>query len=1117
MAQNLFEKYGIKEVADVTLYRIDRKDETYESQRKISISSILKGALTKEMVFPLDEDGKGSADGYEAYVFKDADVLTHFNYDCDDVIEVKGSSLFIDNADPAIVSGTYTAGQEVTGADLTAITTYLTDGTPANIFGATNVALLSLVEKSSNKSIRDRLAELIAKGYSVTANSLQISKVKSRGTVSEDAGKSGADIAAQDFIVMKSEAVTPLVFDNITQAAFEAAVEANGGAVTKDGGTITSAYITFIVPKDATPEEIMGAFQAQQKRLYEDLGIIVRFTQPVRDSSTTTTKFSGTITVPVTFDNGVDTDPVAGSIEFTFADATVSGSIDTIITAAKSGSLTQAQLEALIAEAGTNEDVTVEYTTITAAQVADIVSIGTVVVVEDTPAEYQTFLVTFSATLAASDEMETGIFELTEDTVGHWSMDRDNAIGTHEFSYPEQICMIFAKNQNLITKAGTRFAFAEPNLMFGGFDFDDNFAAAPNSKERVVVVGLAGRISENLYDFEEIDAAIKEMKDTIEAKAYDITYTDYAELVVEDEMGYYLPQQLGGFYDKKTESVTFFDENTTYGDFASARKGIDLGIYNAVNTWGDDTHYSINDAIDALKQEQKLVDAGTDFTEAGFTRVFGGYKVTGKASQSETPLDDVGRGLEYEDYTLNGVALTDLVTGKKLSSLYNLDSVIQALSVADTDGQVGQIRISSTAQMESNRAIYVDPDSGVLANRANIYLLKNVNGRALAMDKVGIFEFYDKKGNRLYYQDKVFAGTAFLALVVIGSFGLVFVVERHGNKNIKKTAWMINENGYITDKQAERIVKNGLIHTVDVTVCDESFDATCTVGSIKVRRTKKNVLQYTPVLFLDTLKVSTLEQASETTDATGGRGNAKLITWDYGKEITLSIEDALYTPASMAAIWAGEDGNLKNGVKDTTIIKRMEPIVAKRNFIIPAGNSEGIPSEGVTTAQAVYFDPKTMDPFQDGTPIAEGERILKWTQSVAYPGESIGNTIEISADKFPGTYMVQGETLVRDKATGKDQRFQFTIPEAKMSAEDTSITLEADGDPVVFSFTMNVLRPENGVMMKFVQFDVVENEEENDGSTMVKDTENLNLLDDAEMYRVSAAEDEELVIGATEY
>ena len=43
--QNLFEKYGIKEVADVTFYRIERKNETYESQRKIAVSSILKSAL----------------------------------------------------------------------------------------------------------------------------------------------------------------------------------------------------------------------------------------------------------------------------------------------------------------------------------------------------------------------------------------------------------------------------------------------------------------------------------------------------------------------------------------------------------------------------------------------------------------------------------------------------------------------------------------------------------------------------------------------------------------------------------------------------------------------------------------------------------------------------------------------------------------------------------------------------------------------------------------------------------------------------------------------------------------------------------------------------------------
>lgn len=66
--------------------------------------------------------------------------------------------------------------------------------------------------------------------------------------------------------------------------------------------------------------------------------------------------------------------------------------------------------------------------------------------------------------------------------------------------------------------------------------------------------------------------------------------------------------------------------------------------------------------------------------------------------------------------------------------------------------------------------------------------------------------------------------------------------------------------------------------------------------------------------------------------------------------------------------------------------------------------------------------------------------------------------------------------------------------------------------------TLNVLRPDDGVMVKLIQYDVVENEEENDGSTMIKDTENLNLLDDAEMYRVSADElEDEVYIGATEY
>jgi hypothetical protein len=243
-----------------------------------------------------------------------------------------------------------------------------------------------------------------------------------------------------------------------------------------------------------------------------------------------------------------------------------------------------------------------------------------------------------------------------------------------------------------------------------------------------------------------------------------------------------------------------------------------------------------------------------------------------------------------------------------------------------------------------------------------------------------------------------------------------------------------------------------------------------------------------------------------------------LIGWDYGKEITLNLQDALFTPASMSAIFGSYEGNdFTKGVKDVTSIDRMEPCTAKRSFIVPAGNSNGTPTEADKTAQAVYYDPNTMKPYPDGTPIAEGERFLKYTRSVAYAGQSLGHMIEISADKFPGTYKIVGDTFARAKDGGVDQRFQFVIPQAKMQSNQT-ITLEAEGEPTVFDMNMTVLRPDDGVMVRFIQYDVVENEEENDGSTMVKDTENLNLLDDAELFKVTSVdENDEDAIGATEY
>ena len=45
----------------------------------------------------------------------------------------------------------------------------------------------------------------------------------------------------------------------------------------------------------------------------------------------------------------------------------------------------------------------------------------------------------------------------------------------------------------------------------------------------------------------------------------------------------------------------------------------------------------------------------------------------------------------------------------------------------------------------------------------------------------------------------------------------------------------------------------------------------------------------TPVISFDTLKVSNIESTAETSEARGGKGNAALISWDYGREVTVTL------------------------------------------------------------------------------------------------------------------------------------------------------------------------------------------------------------------------------------
>lgn len=914
--QNLFTKYGIKEVADVTFYRIEKKSQNYEVQREIPVSSILKGIISTQKVYPINDEGIGDVDGFDAFVFKDADLITGTNYDCDDQILVRESYVISFNS---------------THED----TPVLAKGLGHN--------------KKPTESDTHTEAKPLEQAYQDFIKN---------GTVDwKEEDDDEFEMKVTDFTVTRWNTHNGIQLTDIDLDGYKAK-ESEDGDTNLYKSTTSDGVLTVVKVEKETKEDGSEVYRKYYKATY---------------------------TVNTVYENEAD--------------------------------------------------------------------------------------------------LKTGIYRQSVEKKEElaYQPDFNKVPGTHEYSYARQALMIFSKEQNLITKLGTRYVFNEVDTIFGNITFDDAFAVAPNSKERVVVVGLEGKTTYGTYDLEEVRTAINELTGIVYAKAYDVKYKNYVELVVEDEMGYYRPDFLGAGYRRRTDGTAYlsnyFDYDASqndedhadkghtgdptkalnqYKEWAKKGRGVDPILGNAV-MWGDQEHYSINDAIDALRQREKNLDTNMDSQKIGISSVFGGYRV-GKNRNSYRPrvgytdqfkFADGIREQHYSYTTSANPVQDDTWKISKYKSLYDLQSVIDMLNqiaLEETSDNL-TVRVNVADATASNRAIYVNTTATGGAASAYIYILHNKN-KVLARDKDGIFEFEDKKGNTLYYQDKIFAGVETLALVIIGNKGIIFVVNRWDTKSHDKVAWMVNDSGYLNNDEAKYVVKNGLIHTITVTDNDESFEATCEVESLKVRKVNKVVDRYVPVLFLDTLKISTLEQTGEETYATGGKGNAQLIGWDYGKEITLSLEDALFTPASMSLMWGAGGDNFVDAVKDAKKIDSMQKVTAPRSFIVPAGNSKGVPTEGETGPEAVYINPTTMQPYQDGEPITEGEVYLKWTRSVAYEGQSIGKVIEISADKFAGTYRVVGETWIREESTGKDHKYQFVIPKAKVGSERT-ITLEADGDPTV--------------------------------------------------------------------
>ena len=235
-----------------------------------------------------------------------------------------------------------------------------------------------------------------------------------------------------------------------------------------------------------------------------------------------------------------------------------------------------------------------------------------------------------------------------------------------------------------------------------------------------------------------------------------------------------------------------------------------------------------------------------------------------------------------------------------------------------------------------------------------------------------------------------------------------------------------------------------------------------------------------PVLYLDTLKVSTIEQTAEQGEARGGKGNSPLIIWDYGKEITVTLEDALFSAKSMAIMFG--NGQVKTYGGEKAYIMKTEQFTATGTEM-PAAESPKSGWSNIFTGPDGKTYKKLNPKFYD----AEGKNVadaLKVGERYfcSYDLKATGAVIEISANSFPGTYYAVGDTYARNEVTGEDEFFQFIIPKAKVQSENT-ITLEAEGDPSVFNMSLRVMRPADGVMMKLVKYNLDEGKEATEANT----------------------------------
>ena len=244
-------------------------------------------------------------------------------------------------------------------------------------------------------------------------------------------------------------------------------------------------------------------------------------------------------------------------------------------------------------------------------------------------------------------------------------------------------------------------------------------------------------------------------------------------------------------------------------------------------------------------------------------------------------------------------------------------------------------------------------------------------------------------------------------------------------------------------------------------ICDVVFKAK---SDVKIGKTLFRKGQ--PVLSIDTATTSTLEGASTTVYAQGGRGNTRLIAWEGEKTLTFTVEDALLSPIgfsilSGAGLFKGSEKTTEVHVHATSTAYTSDGSIDLSDAL---GSSELICATAPIFVSITEADGSITGELIENVTVDEtGKKIIgasieagKTVLVDYYIIKQAGNVseLQIDAENFAGYYYVEASTLFRDQNTGKDMPAEITIPNVKIQSNFT-FTMAATGDPSTFTFTMD--------------------------------------------------------------